>query len=85
MNIKPLLSRVVIEQDSADETTSSGLIIPDSAKEKPLSGKIVAKGEKANLVEIGDNVMYNKNFGTEIYIKGIPYMIMNQENILAVI
>ena len=85
MKIKPLLNRVVIEQDAAQEKTSGGLMLPDQSKEKPLSGKIVAKGDKANLVDVGDEVLYQKHRGTEISITGSLYMIMQQEDILAII
>jgi chaperonin GroES len=84
MKIKPLLNRVVIEQDLAQTTTFGGLILPDSAQEKPLSGIIVAKGEKATLVEVGDSVLYQKYRGTDITIDGKDYMIMQQEDILAI-
>jgi chaperonin GroES len=84
MKIKPLLNRVVIEQDLAQTTTFGGLILPDSAQERPLSGTIVAKGEKATLVEVGDSVLYQKYRGTDITIDGKDYMIMQQEDILAV-
>lgn len=85
MNIKPILNRVVIKQDEAQLTTASGLFIPDAAKEKPLSGTIVAKGDTANLVEVGDVVMYQKYRGTDITIGGVNYMIMQQEDILAIV
>jgi len=85
MNIKPILNRVVIKQDEAQLTTTSGLFIPDAAKEKPLSGTIVAKGDTANLVEVGDTVMYQKYRGTDIVVGGISYMIMQQEDILAIV
>jgi chaperonin GroES len=84
MKIKPLLNRVVIEQDEAQSKTNSGLILPDSAKEKPLSGKIVAKGDEANLVNVGDMVLYQKYRGTDISIDGKDYMIMQQEDLLAI-
>jgi chaperonin GroES len=84
MRIKPLLNRVVIEQDDAQGKTLGGLILPDSAKEKPYSGKIVAKGDKATLVEVGDIVLYQKYRGTDISIDGKEYMIMQQEDILAI-
>lgn len=84
MKIKPLLNRVVIEQDAVQDMTAGGLMIPDASKEKPLTGKIVAKGDKASLVEVGDSVIYIKNRGTEITITGREYMIMQQEDILAV-
>lgn len=84
MKIKPLLNRVVIEQDEAQAKTLAGLILPDSAKEKPLSGKIVAKGDEANLVSVGDMVLYQKYRGTDISIDGKDYMIMQQEDLLAI-
>nr|MBD5378159.1 co-chaperone GroES [Bacteroides sp.] len=89
MNIKPLADRVLIEPTPAEEVTMSGIIIPDSAKEKPLKGKVLAAGcgtkDEEMVVKEGDNVLYGKYAGTEIELDGTKYLIMRQSDILAVI
>ncbi len=89
VKIKPLADRVVIEPKEAEEKTASGLIIPDSAKEKPQKGKIVAAGpgtkDEKMEVKIGDIVLYGKYAGTEISIDGKDYLIMRQSDILAIV
>lgn len=89
MNIKPLGDRVLIEPTPAEEVTMAGIIIPDSAKEKPLKGKIVAVGgglkdEPMELKE-GDQVLYGKYAGTEIEFEGTKYLMMRQSDVMAVI
>ncbi len=83
MNIKPLLNRVLIKQDEALSQTKSGLIFPDNGKPRPLSGTIVAKGDEATLLSIGDLVLYEKYRGTEIVIENVEYMIMTQNDVIA--
>ncbi|MDR1347673.1 MAG: co-chaperone GroES [Prevotellaceae bacterium] len=89
MNIKPLADRVVIEPKAAEERTASGIYIPDSAKEKPQRGIIVAvgNGTKDVVMEVkaGDEVLYGKYAGTEINIDGVDYLIMKQSDILAIV
>ena len=74
MNIKPLADRVLIEPVAAEEVTMSGIIIPDSAKEKPLKGKVLAVGngtkDEEMVLKVGDTVLYGKYAGTEIEIEG---------------
>lgn len=89
MNLKPLADRVLIKPTAAEEVTMSGIIIPDSAKEKPLRGKVLAAGngtkdEEMQLKE-GDEVLYGKYAGTEIEFEGEKYLIMRQSDVLAVI
>jgi len=89
MNIKPLADRVLIEPAAAEEVTVGGIIIPDSAKEKPLKGTVVAAGdgtkdEKMQLNE-GDTVLYGKYAGTELELEGKKYLIMRQSDVLAII
>lgn len=89
MNIKPLADRVLIKPTAAEEVTMSGIIIPDSAKEKPLRGKVLAVGngtkdEPMQLKE-GDDVLYGKYAGTEIEFEGEKYLIMRQNDVFAVI
>ena len=89
LKIKPLADRVVIEPKEAEEKTASGIIIPDSAKEKPQKGKVVATGpgtkDEKMEVKTGDIVLYGKYAGTEINIDGKDYVIMRQSDILAII
>lgn len=89
LNIKPLADRVLIEPAAAEEKTSGGIIIPDTAKEKPQKGKIVAVGpgkkDEPMTVKVGDNVLYGKYAGTEITIEGADYLIMRESDVVAII
>lgn len=89
MKIKPLSDRVLIEPTAAEEVTMSGIIIPDSAKEKPLRGKVLAVGqgtsEEPMHLKEGDSVLYGKYAGTEIEFEGVKYLMMRQQDVLAVI
>ena len=89
MNIKPLADRVLIKPAAAEEKTVGGIIIPDSAKEKPLKGEIIAVGhgtkDEERVVKAGDHVLYGKYAGTEIELDGEKYLIMRQSDILAII
>jgi chaperonin GroES len=89
INIKPLADRVVIEPAQAETKTSSGIIIPDTAKEKPQRGTIVAAGpgkkDEPVTVKVGDVVLYGKYAGTEITIDGKDYLIMKESDVLAII
>ncbi|MCF6171618.1 MAG: co-chaperone GroES [Bacteroidales bacterium] len=88
MNIKPLGDRVVIEPAQAEEKTATGIIIPDTAKEKPQQGRVMAVPESKDsevTVKVGDSVLYGKYAGTEISIDGNDYLIMSESDILAVI
>ncbi len=88
MNIKPLSDRVLIEPAAAEEVTMGGIIIPDSAKEKPLRGKVLAVGQGTKdeemILKEGDEVLYSKYSGTEIELNGVKYLIMRQSDVLAV-
>ena len=89
MNLKPLADRVIIKPTPAEEVTMSGIIIPDSAKEKPLRGTVLAVGngtkdEEMQLKE-GDQVLYGKYAGSEIEFENEKYLIMRQSDVLAVI
>lgn len=89
MKLKPLADRVLIQPTPAEETTLAGIIIPDSAKEKPLRGTVLAVGngtkdEEMVLTE-GDNVLYGKYAGTEIELDGEKYLIMRQTDVLAIL
>ena len=89
MNIKPLADRVLIEPTAAEEKTLSGIISPDTAKEKPLRGKVLAVGQGTKddpmILKAGDEVLYGKYAGTEIELEGTKYLIMRQSDVLAVI
>lgn len=89
MAIKPLSDRVLIEPTAAEEVTASGIIIPDSAKEKPLKGKVIAVGgglkDEPMVLKEGDEVLYGKYAGTEIEFEGVKYLMMRQSDVLAVI
>ena len=89
MKIKPLADRVLIEPKPAEEKTAGGLFIPETAKEKPLEGSVVAVGPGTKEVDMevkkGDTVLYGKYAGTEIHVDGKDYIIMRQSDLLAII
>lgn len=89
MNIKPLADRVIIAPVEAEAQTASGIIIPDTAKEKPQRGTVVAAGPgKKNeplIVNVGDSVLYGKYSGVEISLEGKTYLLMRETDIFAVL
>ena len=89
VNVKPLADRVLVEPAAAEQRTAGGIIIPDTAKEKPQKGTVVAIGngkkDEPLTVKVGDQVLYGKYTGTEINIEGKDYLIMRESDILAVI
>ena len=89
MNIKPLADRVLIETAAAETKTIGGIIIPDTAKEKPLQGTIVAVGngtkDEEMILKEGDKVLYGKYAGTEIEHEGKKYLIMRQSDVVAIL
>lgn len=89
LKIKPLADRVVVQPAKADTKTSSGIIIPDTAKEKPQKGKVVAVGngkpDEPMTVKVGNKVLYGKYSGTEIAIDGVDYLIMRESDIFAIV
>jgi chaperonin GroES len=89
VNIKPLADRVLVEPKEAEEKTASGLFIPNTAKEKPQRGTVVAAGpgkkDEPMEVKTGDEVLYGKYSGTEITVEGKDYLIMRLSDILAVV
>ncbi len=94
MSLRPLSDRILVERVEEDEKTKGGIIIPDTAKEKPAEGKVVASGngrmgEDGKLlpmdVKVGDRVLFSKYGGTEVKIDGIDYLIMRQDDVLGVI
>ena len=89
VNVKPLADRVLVEPAAAEEKTAGGIIIPDTAKEKPQKGKIVAVGngkpDEPITVKEGDTVLYGKFAGTEINIEGKDYLIMRESDLFAIV
>lgn len=89
INFKPNEDRVLVEPAEAEEKTSSGLYIPDTSKEKPQKGKVIAVGEglkdKPVTVKVGDKILYGKYAGTEISIDGKEYLIMRNSDIFGII
>jgi chaperonin GroES len=93
MNIRPLHDRIVVQRVDEEETLASGIIIPDSAKEKPQKGKVIAigKGKRSDDgklipldVAVGDSILFGKYSGSEIKLDGVEYMIMREDEILGV-
>jgi chaperonin GroES len=92
-NLKPLEDRIVVKANEEENTTSSGIVIPDTAKEKPQEGSVVAVGpgrfeDGARVpldVAVGDNVIYSKYGGTEVKVEGDEYLILSARDVLAVI
>ncbi|QJD96739.1 co-chaperone GroES [Mucilaginibacter robiniae] len=89
LNIKPIGDRVVVEAAPAEEKTASGIFIPDTAKEKPQQGTVVAVGDgkkdEPMTVKVGDNVLYSKYGGTEITIDGKEYLMMRESDIYGIL
>ena len=95
MNIRPLYDRIVVKRlESQDETTASGLIIPDSAKEKPQEGEVVAVGKGKRLedgkvvsldVQVGDRILFGKYSGSEVKIDGNELLIMREDEVLGIL
>lgn len=87
--IKPLADRVLVEPKEAETKTASGLYIPDTAKEKPQEGKVIAAGpgkkDEPMEVKVGDEVIYSKYAGTEVTVEGKKYLIVKQSDILAIL
>ena len=95
MKLKPLADRVIVKQSEAEEKTKSGIVLPDSAKEKPTKGKVIAVGEgrlneksgkrDAMSVKVGDNVYYGKYSGTDVEIDGEKFVILRESDLLGVL
>jgi len=94
MKLKPLADRILIKPSPAEEKTASGIIIPDTAKEKPMQGEIVAVGkgrisDDGKLIplelKVGDKVLYGKYSGTEVTVDGEEYLIMRESDVYAII
>lgn len=86
-NIKPIADRVLIEPAAAEEKTAGGIIIPDTAKEKPQRGTVVATGNEKLTFQVkpGDIVMYGQYSGTELNVDGKTYLVMKESDIYAVV
>ena len=94
INLKPLADRVIVKPSEAEETTKGGIILPDTAKEKPIEGTVVAIGPGKTAddgklvkpeVKVGDKVLYGKYSGTEVTVEGEEYLIMRESDIFAII
>jgi len=94
MEVKPLGDRILLKQMEAEEKTKGGIVLPDTAKEKPQQGEIVAVGKgktletgevKAPEVKVGDKVLYGKYSGTEVTVDGQEYLIVREDDILAIV
>ena len=94
LKLKPLADRIVIQAMEAEETTKGGIILPDTAKEKPVEGTIVAAGpgkvtddgKKVEMeVKVGDKVLYGKYSGTEVTVEGEEYLIMRESDVFAIV
>ncbi len=94
MKVKPLYDRILVQRIEEEQRTESGIIIPDTAKEKPIMGKVIAIGDgkvldngqkQPLIVKEGDKVLFSKYAGTEIKIKGEEYLIMREDDVLAII
>ena len=94
MNVRPLQDRIIVQRTDEEETTVGGIIIPDTAKEKPQQGKIIAVGKGKVLdngtriepdVKTGDKVLFGKYAGTEVKLDGEEYLIMREDDILGVL
>ena len=89
MQIKPLADRVLVKPAPAETKTAGGIIIPDTAKEKPLQGEVLAVGngtkDEEMILKPGDTVLYGKYAGNEVELDGVKYMIMRQRDVLAIL
>ena len=94
MNLRPLHDRVILKRLEEDRTTPGGIVIPDTAAEKPIQGEVVAVGKGKILesgdvrpldVKVGDRVLYGKYSGTEVKLNGSEYLVMREEDIMAVV
>jgi chaperonin GroES len=94
MNIRPLYDRIVVKRIEEQETTRNGIVIPDSAKEKPQEGEVMAIGKGKRLddgrmvaldVQVGDRILFGKYSGNEIKLEGIEYIIMREDDVLGVL
>ena len=95
MNLKPLDDRIVVKPNEAEQTTASGLVIPDTAKEKPQEGKVLAVGpgrfdedgdKRIPLdIKVGDTVIYSKYGGTEVKYNGEEYLLLSARDVLAIV
>ena len=94
MNIKPLFDRVVIKRREEEKMSAGGIVIPDSATEKPIKGEVIAVGEgktldngslRAPKVKVGDKVLFGKYSGTEVKLDGTDYLVVKEDDIFAVL
>lgn len=85
MSLRPLADRVVITKLEEEKKTSGGIIIPDTATEKPLNGVVISVGTKVSELKEGDKVVFGKYAGTEVKVEGTTYLVLKEEEVLAVL
>lgn len=85
MNFKPLNRKILVKRIEEEQTTSSGIIIPDNAKEKPSQGTVEAVSSDINDIKVGDSVLFSKYGGTELPIDGQDYLVLEHDNVLGVL
>jgi chaperonin GroES len=85
MKLQPLADRIVARAIEADSKTASGILLPDSAKEKPQSAEVLAVGKEVKEVKVGDQILYSKYSPTEVKVEGVEVMLLKEEDVLAVV
>jgi len=85
MKLQPLDDRIVVRSSEPEETTVSGLVIPDTAKEKPQSGKVEAIGDEVKSLKVGDKILFDRYSGSKINIDNVEYLIVKEEDVLGVL
>ena len=85
MKLKPLFDRIIVERKNAEEKTSGGIILPDTAKEKPVEGVVLAIGKDVKDLSVGDKILFTKFGGTEVKLEDKVYLIMKEVDVLGVI
>lgn len=85
MNFQPLGKRILVERVEETKTTASGIIIPDNAKEKPLSGKVLAVSSEVENVKVGESVVFGKYAGTEVTLEGKTLLVLNLDDVLGIV
>ena len=85
MKLQPLADRIVARAIEAESKTASGILLPDSAKEKPQSAEVLAVGKEVKEVKVGDQILYSKYSPTEVKVEGVEVMLLKEEDVLAVV
>ena len=85
MNLQPLADRIVLEQLEAEAKTASGIVLPESAKEKPKAAKVLAVGKEVKHIKVGDRILYKSYSTTEVKLDGADYILVKEEDVLATV